>query len=150
MIAWNKQVAAGAEPNAALGYLLGNPKFKGEYEAIHSKVYGEFEDKLSAMLEQARRLNTAGKLAAPSAELLAAMNHATNIIGNGWLTLSSNNLNSAISMAKGAALVLPGAIAAGAGVTMAWNPVGWGGVALGSTMVTAGLASMTYAGAFAR
>jgi hypothetical protein len=150
MATWNIQVAAGAEPNAALGYLLGNPKFKGEYQKIQDKVYGEFEDKLGAMLEKARRLNDAGKLVSPSPELLSAMDHAANIVGNGWLTLSSSNLNKAISMGKGAALILPGAVVGWFGAALAWNPVGWGGVIAGSTMVTAGIAAMTYAGAYAR
>lgn len=110
MVVWNTQVGAGVEPNAALGYLLSNPKFKGEYQKIQDKVYGEFEDKLGAMLEKARRLNDAGKLVSPSPELLSAMDHAANIVGNGWLTLSSSNLNKAISMGKGAALILPGAV----------------------------------------
>jgi hypothetical protein len=150
MNAWNDQIAAGIEPNAALAYLLNNPKFKGEYEDVRDKVYGTFEDKLSALLKRAQKLNNAGQLVSPSSELIGAMEHSADILGNGWFTMSSHNWNKTVSIGKGGAVALSGAVLAGFGAGLAWNPVGWGGIAAGSAMVTTGIAAMTYAGAFYR
>ena len=106
MEAVNAQVAAGVPVSTALGYIISTPKYKGEYQKAYDTVYESYYKNLEKKIAEVEKLHLEGKIIPrPTIAQEAALKHMSDILGVGWFTMCSDNLNTLIRIGKSGGLV---------------------------------------------